>query len=117
MEWIKGNAKNRPIFTIYLLVFIFRFQNQVLKPKKKKSKLAAMTLHTPFVLLILFQLEMAYLFWLAYGTLAFILGPLRTWSVFLAIALWYQSLTYPSNCTRFVKIDENLKELIFNTIF
>lgn len=77
-----------------------RFQNQVLKPKKKKSKLAAMTLHTPFVLLILFQLEMAYLFWLAYGTLAFILGPLRTWSVFLAIALWYQSLTYPSNCTR-----------------
>ncbi|XP_044749318.1 transmembrane protein 62-like [Coccinella septempunctata] len=77
-----------------------RFQIQVLKPKRGKSKLTAMGMHLPFVILILVQLEMAYLFWLAYGTLAFILGPLRTWSVFLAMALWYQTLTYPTHCTR-----------------
>ena len=45
---------------------------------------------------------MAYLFWLAYGTLAFILGPLRTWSLVLAAVLWYNAIYLPEKCTRWV---------------
>ncbi|RZC39664.1 transmembrane protein 62 [Asbolus verrucosus] len=45
-------------------------------------------------------IQMAYLFWMAYGTLAFILGPLRTWSVILAAILWYNAIYLPERCTR-----------------
>ncbi|KAL3265661.1 hypothetical protein HHI36_009865 [Cryptolaemus montrouzieri] len=77
-----------------------RFQYHTVKPGKKKSLFTSISVHLPFVILIVIQLEMAYLFWLAYGTLAFILGPLRTWSVFLAIVLWHQTFTFPIHCTR-----------------
>ena len=48
------------------------------------------------------QTCMAYFFWLAYGTLATILCPLRTWSIFLAVVLWYQVDTMPYSCLRYV---------------
>lgn len=48
------------------------------------------------------QTCMAYFFWLAYGTLATILCPLRTWSIFFAIMLWHQVDTMPYSCLRYV---------------
>ncbi|XP_076646835.1 transmembrane protein 62 [Halictus rubicundus] len=56
--------------------------------------------HLPITLLVLMQASMAYFFWLAYGTLATMLCPLRTWSIFLAIMLWYQVNTMPQSCLR-----------------
>jgi len=43
------------------------------------------------------QMVFAYYFWLAYGTLAFILGFMRTWSVFISAYLWYTSVTLSQN--------------------
>ncbi|XP_067009565.1 transmembrane protein 62 isoform X2 [Anabrus simplex] len=57
-------------------------------------------LHLPFLAVVVLQMMFAYSFWLAYGTMAFILGPLRTWSVVLAIILWYQACTLPDKCLR-----------------
>lgn len=77
-----------------------RFQYQILKPNKSKSVCTQVALHLPFIVLLCVQLEMAYLFWLAYGTLAFILGPLRTWSAILALILWHQTFTFPVHCIK-----------------
>jgi len=49
--------------------------------------------HVPFVVVLTVQLDFAYFFWLAYGTMAFLLGPLRTWSVLLGVVLWHQATT------------------------
>lgn len=49
--------------------------------------------HAPCASVLILQGMFAYYFWLAYGTIAFILGPLRTWSVVMGIYLWYSSAT------------------------
>ncbi|XP_043259498.1 transmembrane protein 62-like [Colletes gigas] len=71
------------------------------KPDNKSlSKVCLLWQHTPIILLILMQANMAYFFWLAYGTLATVLCPLRTWSIFLAIMLWHQINAMPESCLR-----------------
>ncbi|XP_043522392.1 transmembrane protein 62-like isoform X2 [Frieseomelitta varia] len=76
-----------------------RLQNT--KPSSKPlSKICFVLQYLPIILLIMMQTCMAYFFWLAYGTLATILCPLRTWSIFLAIVLWYQVDTMPYSCLR-----------------
>lgn len=55
---------------------------------------------TAFGALIALQMMFAYFFWLAYGTMAFFLGPLRTWSTLLSAFLWYQAVTLPDYCLR-----------------
>ncbi|KAK6636235.1 hypothetical protein RUM43_009893 [Polyplax serrata] len=45
--------------------------------------------HIPFGVVVCIQIICAYFFWLAYGTIAFFLGPLRTWSIILALVLWW----------------------------
>ncbi|KAK5643227.1 hypothetical protein RI129_007072 [Pyrocoelia pectoralis] len=67
--------------------------------KRKLSYVTKLTLHLPFLMVIILQLIMAYNFWLAYGTLAFIIGPLRTWSIIIAIGLWIMMLSLPEDCT------------------
>lgn len=54
----------------------------------------------PFIFLLSIQLLLAYFFWLEYGTMAFMFGPLRTWSVFLSILLWYKIWTLPPDYCR-----------------
>lgn len=54
----------------------------------------------PFIVLLSIQLLLAYYFWLEYGTLSFVLSPLRTWSIFLSITLWYKILTLPHEYIR-----------------
>ncbi|EFA02740.2 Transmembrane protein 62-like Protein [Tribolium castaneum] len=75
-------------------------QYKVINAQKKKTICGHIGLHLPFLLIFGIQVQMAYLFWLAYGTLAFILGPLRTWSLFLAAVLWYNAIYLPERCTR-----------------
>lgn len=53
----------------------------------------------PFIFLLSIQLLLAYFFWLEYGTISFLFGPLRTWSIVLSILLWYKTLTLsPEYC-------------------
>lgn len=51
----------------------------------------------PCLLVLCTQALFAYYFWLAYGTMALFLGPLRTWSVILGVYLWYSSTTLQSH--------------------
>lgn len=74
------------------LLFFLRFQEVVLKTGKPLPLKSKICLHLPFSVIFTMQVCMAYLFWLAYGTLAFILGPLRTWSLVLASWLYYQAM-------------------------
>lgn len=54
----------------------------------------------PFVFLLSFQMLMAYFFWLEYGSLALLFGPLRSWSIVLSLILWYKTLTLPPDCCK-----------------
>ncbi|XP_029050433.2 transmembrane protein 62-like [Osmia bicornis bicornis] len=67
---------------------------------KQLSKICRLWEYLPITLLVLMQTCMAYFFWLAYGTLATIVCPLRTWSIFLAVMLWHQVNTMPQSCLR-----------------
>ncbi|KAF5274250.1 hypothetical protein FQR65_LT04368 [Abscondita terminalis] len=76
-----------------------RFQ-KLIRKRGFTSWCSKASLHLPFMFLLSIQILMAYFFWLAYGTLAFLIGPLRTWSVFMAIILWYLTLSLPEKCAR-----------------
>ena len=54
----------------------------------------------PFIFLLSIQLLLAYFFWLEYGTMSLIFGPLRTWSIALSIVLWYKTLNLPPEYCR-----------------
>lgn len=56
--------------------------------------------HAPFVMIIGIEVLLAVFFWYAYGTLAFLLGPFRTWSLVMNIWLWYMAKTLPDKCFR-----------------
>ncbi|XP_075974163.1 transmembrane protein 62-like [Anticarsia gemmatalis] len=61
----------------------------------------------PFVFLLSIQLLLAYFFWLEYGTMSFMFGPLRTWSIALSILLWYKTLNLPPDqCSKLTKLNE-----------
>lgn len=62
----------------------------------KKVKMS----HLYFVMVILMELVLAAIFWWAYGTLAFVIGPLRTWSVVLHIILFYLAVSLPDEKMR-----------------
>ena len=68
--------------------------------EKKLGFLAATWQNLPFLLIMLVELLLALIFWNAYGTLAFIITPLRTWSIVLNLILWYQSKNLPERCLR-----------------
>ncbi|XP_066592487.1 transmembrane protein 62-like isoform X2 [Prorops nasuta] len=77
-----------------------RLQRILKTERRAPSRLCLFWQHLPILLLLVMQIIMAYFFWLAYGTLAIILCPLRTWSIVLAIILWYQVHTMPQTCFR-----------------
>lgn len=49
----------------------------------------------PFLVLLLSQVLMGYTFYLAYGWLAVLSGPLRLWPLALSMWVWYHSRTMP----------------------
>ncbi|XP_042875483.1 transmembrane protein 62-like [Penaeus japonicus] len=56
--------------------------------------------HICLLIIITSQMISAYFFWLAYGTMALLLGPLRTWSAVVGLVLWYQAATAQKNLLR-----------------
>lgn len=53
-----------------------------------------------FYFIISVEIILAIIFWNSYGTLAFLIGPFRTWSVVLNAALWYSARNIPDHCLR-----------------
>ncbi|XP_046387556.1 transmembrane protein 62-like [Ischnura elegans] len=66
----------------------------------KRSCLRYFCFHLPFFVIVTVQLIFASFFWLAYGTMAFLLGPLRTWSIVLGIILWQVAIRLPERYLR-----------------
>ncbi|KAG5862870.1 hypothetical protein JTB14_023940 [Gonioctena quinquepunctata] len=89
-----------PITLIMATAVNSRFQDLKTKPQKRPSLKNRICFHLPFLIIFSMQVIMAYMFWLAYGTMAFFLGPLRTWSLVLAVVLYYQSLHLSEKCLR-----------------
>ena len=80
-----------------LLYFRFRHFQTV----ERTSKLDFFFRHLPFAIVVSIQVICAYFFLLAYGTLAFFLGPLRTWSIILALILWRSCNNLKENSFRY----------------
>lgn len=91
--------------TFILISAVNRRYNQLtLKTGKKPTLKQTICEHLPFTVIFTVQVIMAYLFWMEYGTMAFILGPLRTWSLVLAAIVYYTALHLPEKCFRWVWI-------------
>ncbi|KAL7637800.1 UNVERIFIED_CONTAM: hypothetical protein RMT77_011412 [Armadillidium vulgare] len=74
--------------------------------------------HVSYLSLIVMQAMNAYFFWLAYGTMALILGPLRTWAVFLGLLMWCHASRLKEEDLRVVgKIWATFPEPIVETNF
>ncbi|XP_055642131.1 transmembrane protein 62-like isoform X2 [Toxorhynchites rutilus septentrionalis] len=84
-----------PLMIIYANNAEKRFLRGSANAEKKLGFLAVTWLNLPFVLIMMAELLLAVFFWNAYGTLAFIITPLRTWSIVLNVVLWYQSKNLP----------------------
>ncbi|XP_050301336.1 transmembrane protein 62-like [Anthonomus grandis grandis] len=92
-----------PLTFILISAVNRRYVQLTLNTGKKLTLRQAICTHLPFCVVFTVQLIMAYLFWLAYGTMAFILGPLRTWSLVLAAFMYYAALRLPEKCFRRAK--------------
>ncbi|KAF7266802.1 hypothetical protein GWI33_019908 [Rhynchophorus ferrugineus] len=92
-----------PLSVILINTVKYRLSSLSAHERKRLSLKQKLFLHLPFCLVFTIQVIMAYLFWLAYGTLAFILGPLRTWSLVLAAVLYYMALNLPEKCFKKAK--------------
>ncbi|XP_058450180.1 transmembrane protein 62-like [Malaya genurostris] len=89
-----------PLIVIFASNSQKRFYRGPSSGEKKLNFLAASWQNLPFILIMTVELLLALIFWNAYGTLAFMITPLRTWSILLNLLLWYQSKNLPMKCLR-----------------
>ncbi|KAJ0175725.1 hypothetical protein K1T71_008884 [Dendrolimus kikuchii] len=89
------------------LVFVLAYCLQSKLFEHSTSGIKRILKNLPFIILLSIQLLLAYFFLLEYGTLSFLLGPLRTWSIAISILLWYKTLTLPPEyCRKLIKLNE-----------
>uniref|UniRef100_A0A023F0B0 Putative conserved plasma membrane protein n=1 Tax=Triatoma infestans TaxID=30076 RepID=A0A023F0B0_TRIIF len=81
------------VFTAYALDRRLQISSNAGYSSKTVVTLKAFFRNLPFVILFISQLGMAYTFWLAYGTMALICGPIRLWPLFLTLWAWYHAST------------------------
>lgn len=78
-------ALDKRFFRLLQRTPTINYENKVLTSLKASSG------HFPYVLLLISQIIIGYTFYLAYGVLAIITGPVRVWPIALVCWLWYQS--------------------------
>lgn len=71
-----------------------------IRQEKFRGKISFCTEHSPFIIIIIIEIVLAIFFWQAYGTMAFLLGPFRTWSILLNVSLWHLARNLPDKCLR-----------------
>lgn len=90
---------NFPLMLILARCLEYRYeqlQRAVLPP----SLPAYVFRQLPMLLLLLFNCYVAYLTIPTYGTLAFFMNPIKTWSVIAAVILWQLAIHMPEHCFR-----------------
>lgn len=81
------------------LILILSHSLEYRLAEQNLTKVRLLFKHLPFAFLLSVQMLLAYFFWLEYGTLSFLVGPLRTWSIGLSLVLWYKTITLPPDLT------------------
>lgn len=96
-SWIQNVIYMSCFILIYVFDF-FRFRSLYISPICSFPQY--LWRHICLLIIITSQMISAYFFWLAYGTMALLLGPLRTWSAIVGLVLWYQAATAHKNLLR-----------------
>lgn len=92
-----------PLIWIYSKCTEARYFEVVGMPRKKHrgSIFSLRNLsHAPFYVIIGIEIMLAISFGFWYGTVAFLCGPFRSWSVILNAGLWYMARNVPVHCFR-----------------
>lgn len=89
-----------PLICIFANCVDTRYRQYVGLAEPAKGYCGRKCLHAPFFIIIAVEVILAIFFWNAYGTLAFLLGPFRTWSVVMNAVLWHVARNIPDNCLR-----------------
>lgn len=96
-----------PLMWIYSTYAKQRYYEVIGIPRKKhRGSLCSLRKlsHAPFFVILFIEIALAIIFGLSYGTVAFLFGPFRTWSVILNAILWHVARNAPDSCFRWVKI-------------
>lgn len=90
-----------PLICIYAMCIEKRYKRFIglpMKPQRASSFSLRKMSQVPFCLIMSVEVLLAIFFGLAYGTVAFLLGPFRTYSVILNFVLWYMARNVPDQC-------------------
>lgn len=87
------------MFCTFPLIFVYansiRNRYLTIHGEKRKTNIIKYFKYLPFIVIIGIEIVLAIIFWWAYGTVAFVVGPFRTWSVILHITLFYLAENVP----------------------
>lgn len=90
-----------PLTTIFAACAEKRYLIYIGKHRtKKNASIRALPRFSqaPFFFILAVELLLSIFFGMAYGAVAFFIGPFRTWSVILNFLLWYMSRNIPDQC-------------------
>lgn len=86
-----------PLIFIYASMVDYKFRQEVKGGAEggrvKRTRCQKFWPHIPFAFIITVEVILAVFYFIAYGTVSFVMGPLRTWSVILHIVLFHQAYT------------------------
>ncbi|XP_024083837.1 transmembrane protein 62-like [Cimex lectularius] len=71
------------------------FGKRVIRHNKITKCVLCLIEYFPFLFIFVSQLSMTYTFWLAYGTMSVLLGPMRIWPLALTIWAWFNVNSMP----------------------
>lgn len=80
-----------PLIVIYANMVDFKFREEFSGVTRKRTRFQSFWPHLPFILIITVELALAVFYFIAYGSVSFVLGPIRTWSVILHMILFHQA--------------------------
>lgn len=89
-----------PLMCIFGQCVDERYRRLVGVPEKMRNGWTRRCAHVPFALIVAVEVVLAVFFWNAYGPLAFVCGPFRTWSVVLHVVLWWIARRVPDESIR-----------------
>ncbi|GAB0096777.1 Neurotransmitter-gated ion-channel ligand-binding domain [Sergentomyia squamirostris] len=87
-----------PLLFVYGSILDRRYRHTINPPIRIKGRLRKCLQHLPFLIIMIVEFVLLYFHWSSYGFVSMIIAPLRTWSLILNLALWYQAQYIPDKC-------------------
>lgn len=89
-----------PLIWIYSKCTEKAYYEVIGMPTKKHRGTLHKLSQAPFYIIIAIEILLAIFFGMAYGAVAFIIGPFRSWSVVLNLILFYLARNLPDECLK-----------------